>query len=109
MLKLNEIKYLLDNLPSHATVAITGSHSILTQMFNPNSAGTLFIKGEPINEFNSIGSADINELKKLLGQTYNMSYFEDLQVSMLQLYTYGTPYKAAGMLCSFMLNLIIFF
>lgn len=48
LLKLNEIKYLLDSLPSHSTVAITGSDTILTQMFNPNSAGTLFINERPL-------------------------------------------------------------
>ena len=46
LLKLNEIKLLLDNLPSTSAVAITSAKSIVEEWFSHQGAGTSFVYGQ---------------------------------------------------------------
>jgi len=95
LLKLNEIKLLLDNLPQYSSVAITAADSILKELFTNSGGGTMFIKGEPINVFTSIGQLDLNHLKGLLGNRITDSYFENLQATADKVYTYGSASYSA--------------
>jgi len=70
LLKLNEIKALLDGLPDDAAVTIASAGGILTELFSPpgTGSGTTFTKGEKgvkVIRFDTIGSVDLGRLSRL--------------------------------------------
>mmetsp|Transcript_11281 Transcript_11281/g.20852 ORF Transcript_11281/g.20852 Transcript_11281/m.20852 type:complete len:812 (+) Transcript_11281:163-2598(+) len=50
LLKLNEIKDILDNVPEDSAVAITSAKNILKELFTDKGAGTLFRKGRAVEK-----------------------------------------------------------
>jgi N-acetyl-gamma-glutamyl-phosphate reductase/acetylglutamate kinase len=67
LLKLNEIKDLLDALPSTSSVAITSATAIKDELFTTTGAGTLFLKGEPISQATKL---DVASHSRLFGSDY---------------------------------------
>mmetsp|Transcript_17435 Transcript_17435/g.34251 ORF Transcript_17435/g.34251 Transcript_17435/m.34251 type:complete len:860 (-) Transcript_17435:265-2844(-) len=49
LLKLNEIKLILDGVPSSTAVAITGADTMIKELFTHKGAGSLFVKGLPVH------------------------------------------------------------
>lgn len=95
LLKLKEIKHLLDNLPRMSAVAITSASSITKELFTHSGGGTLFLKGENIIKYNSIGAVDTGKLNILLNessggiikaQPRSDAYYETLQASLDAIY-----------------------
>ena len=58
LLKLNEIKSLLDGLPADSAVAITRASSLTKEFFTHSGGGTLFLKGEDYSLYDGLGSVD---------------------------------------------------
>lgn len=67
LLKLNEIKDLLDALPSTSSVAITSATAMKDELFTTTGAGTLFLKGEPIAHASQLND---DAHSKLFGKEY---------------------------------------
>ena len=70
LLKLNEIKALLDGLPDDAAVTIANAGGILTELFSPQGtgSGTTFTKSDKsakVIRFDSIGAVDLGRLSRL--------------------------------------------
>jgi len=50
LLKLNEIKAILDGVPDSASVAISSAGNMLKELFSHKGAGTIFVKGHPVHQ-----------------------------------------------------------
>ena len=84
LLKLNEIKALLDGLPEDSAVTIAGASSVLTELFSDasRSTGTTFVKGSKANKlvrFDTIGSTDLGRLAKVLNAKLSSTELAMLQ------------------------------
>jgi N-acetyl-gamma-glutamyl-phosphate reductase/acetylglutamate kinase len=88
LLKLNEIKALLDGLPNDAAVTIANAGGILTELFAPSGtgSGTTFTKGEKtpnLVRFDSIGAVDLGRLSRLFPadatSTDNLARYQNLE------------------------------
>ena len=92
LLKLNEIKTLLDHLPSTSAVAITSASSITKELFTHRGGGSLFLKGEPLHKFESIGSLDLDRLRVLMTRQSKGGLsdidFQSLQASLAAAYVF---------------------
>ncbi len=49
LLKLNEIKLILDSVPPSTSVAIASAPGMLTELFTQEGSGTMFIKGQKVD------------------------------------------------------------
>ena len=58
LLKLNEIKMLMDTLPSDATVSITAAAQLHKELLSQRGAGTMFRHGEHFTVHSSMDSVD---------------------------------------------------
>lgn len=78
-LKLKEIKALLDDLPSTASVSITEAKHLTKELFTHKGAGTLIRKGEKIHATNVLTSTERECLKTLVEKSFrrelNDEYF----------------------------------
>lgn len=74
LLKLKELKLILDHLPASSSIALTSASGLVKELFTHRGAGTMVTKGEAIHVFNSLAEANISkeELCDLL-QASNLS------------------------------------
>ncbi|GBG32306.1 Protein ARG5,6, mitochondrial [Hondaea fermentalgiana] len=59
LLKLNEIKRILDGVPSSTAVAITGADTMVRELFTHAGAGTLFTTGIPVQRIEGDASTPL--------------------------------------------------
>jgi len=76
LLKLNEIKMLMDTLPSDATVSITAAAQLHKELLSQRGAGTMFRHGEHFTVHSSMDSVDIDRLGELLSHSYGQQMFD---------------------------------
>jgi acetylglutamate kinase len=80
-LKLEQIKLLLDSLPSNSSVSITKPLHLNRELFTDAGFGTLVKAGHQINKLKSLNVAQINILVSILESafkgTLSKSYFEN--------------------------------
>mmetsp|Transcript_40105 Transcript_40105/g.78835 ORF Transcript_40105/g.78835 Transcript_40105/m.78835 type:complete len:507 (-) Transcript_40105:155-1675(-) len=77
LLKLKELKLMLDNLPDTATIALTSPSGLVKELFTHRGAGTLVTKGEKINSYSSVSAAGgEGVLGALLSQSFGQQKFD---------------------------------
>ena len=80
-LKLEQIKLLLDSLPSNSSVSITKPLNLNRELFTDAGFGTLVKAGHQINKFQSLDTHQINVLVSILESafkgTLSKNYFEN--------------------------------
>lgn len=94
LLKLNEINLLLSDLPRGSSVTISSAAAIARSLFSTEAGhGTVFVRGEPVLGFESVGQLDLVKLGNLLeaggAPPGSPAFFERLQV--LARGIYATP------------------
>jgi acetylglutamate kinase len=80
-LKLEQIKLLLDSLPSNSSVSITKPLHLNRELFTDAGFGTLVKAGHQINKFTTLNTDQINSLVSILESafkgTLSKNYFEN--------------------------------
>ena len=80
-LKLEQIKLLLDSLPSNSSVSITKPLHLNRELFTDAGFGTLVKAGHQINKFKSLNTEQINVLVSILESAFkgilSKDYFEN--------------------------------
>jgi acetylglutamate kinase len=88
-LKLQEIKELLDVLPSESSVSITSPEHLARELFTHQGSGTLVRRGERVRVYDSFDEIDQERLRDLLegcfGRRLTEDYFSKKQVEHLYL------------------------
>jgi len=59
LLKLNEIKQILDRVPPTTSVSITSANTMLKELFSHKGAGSLFLRGEPVQKLEGATSTSL--------------------------------------------------
>ncbi len=77
LLKLNQIRELLEPLPVSASVSITSAGKLTRELFTHSGAGTLVRKGERIEWFEALPEARLRELEGLLEQSFGRTLRRD--------------------------------
>jgi bifunctional N-acetylglutamate synthase/kinase len=77
--KLQEIKKLLEGLPSTSSASITSTDRLAKELFTHTGSGTLVRRGERVNRFETLEGIDRVRLKELLelcfGRKLTLDYF----------------------------------
>jgi bifunctional N-acetylglutamate synthase/kinase len=77
--KLQEIKKLLEGLPSTSSASITSTDRLAKELFTHTGSGTLVRRGERVNRFETLEGVDRVRLKELLelcfGRKLTLDYF----------------------------------
>jgi acetylglutamate kinase len=83
-LKLQEIKQLLDQLPSDSSVSVTSAEHLTRELFTYGGAGTLIRDGESFHDVGNLDALDRQQLHALIetcfGRELDDAYFEQLRL-----------------------------
>jgi acetylglutamate kinase len=84
LLKLQEIKRLLDDLPLSSSVSITRPSELARELFTHAGSGTLVRRGERIIATSTMGTLDTNRLDALVTEAFGRApvggYWDDLEL-----------------------------
>ncbi|MFG0257747.1 MAG: hypothetical protein ACF8GE_07600, partial [Phycisphaerales bacterium JB043] len=101
LLKLREIRSLLDAMGDNGSVAITSPEHLVGELFTYRGKGTLIRKGLPIQVHDSIATLDTDRLGALISHSFkrplNASYFETTPFDTILI---AGDYTAAAILTS---------
>lgn len=85
-LKLQEIKLLLDGLPSSSSVSITAPDHLARELFTHKGCGTFVQQGESIRRFSNLDGVDLHRLSELIAISFQRplveNYFDDREQFM---------------------------
>lgn len=99
LVKLEQVKMLLDELPISASVSITSAKHLAKELFTHRGAGTLIRRGEIFNDQAEISGEEEKILSGLLercfGRKLRTKYFEELQIDRL---LWSTSHRAAAII-----------
>lgn len=71
LVKITEIKNLLDQLPSSTSVSITSASGLVRELFTHGGAGTLLRRGEQIKRFDNPDDIDWPRLERLIETAFD--------------------------------------
>jgi acetylglutamate kinase len=84
-LKLQEIKSILDQLPSSSSVSITSAEHLTRELFTYGGAGTLIRDGETFHEVSNLDTLNRQQLHALIetcfGRELDDAYFDQLKLN----------------------------
>jgi acetylglutamate kinase len=99
LVKLQQVKMLLDELPISASVSITSAKHLTKELFTHRGAGTLIRRGETFNDRVEITSEVHQIMAGLLEQCFNRKlkpgFFEQLKVDRL---LWSSSHRAAAII-----------
>lgn len=72
LLKLREIKYLLDGLPSESSVSITSPQNLMAELFTDQGKGTFCSVQSQIRVIDDVADVDAEKLSEILRSIDNL-------------------------------------
>ncbi len=100
MLKITEIKTLLDKLPASTSVSITSAPGLVRELFTHGGAGTLLRRGEEIETFYATDEIDMPRLNGLMESAFE----RPLRPDYWQTGTFSRAYATESYRCAAVLT-----
>jgi N-acetyl-gamma-glutamyl-phosphate reductase/acetylglutamate kinase len=77
LLKLNELKYIIDHVPRSSSISLTSTSALAQELFTHKGAGTRVQWGEELNCFTSLDDVDEQKLTEALKHSLGAQTFVD--------------------------------